>query len=167
MAVLMVGGLATARPCPAQDGGIALGSAAPVITVNDLDGNPVRLAEVIGKKPVLLEWWATWCDLCAELLPRVRAAREKYGDDVEFLGINVTVNQSPAQVRRYLERHRPPFRTLYDTEGTSVRAYQVPTTSFIVIVDRGGRVVYTGSGGDQNLQPALTRVTTAAAPERE
>ena len=53
--------------------------------------------------------------------------------------------------------------TLYDTEGTSVRAYQVPTTSFIVVVDRTGRVVYTGSGGDQDLVPILAQLTTQAA----
>ncbi len=65
-----------------------------------------------------------------------------------------------------LEQHRPPFRTLYDSEGTSVRASEVPTTSFIVIVDRAGRVAYTGSGGDQDLLPVLARVTTAAANSR-
>ena len=146
----------------AQDGGIALGSTAPAVVVNDLDGKPVRLADLFGTRPVVLEWWATWCTLCEELLPRMRAAQQKYGEQVEFLGINVTVNQSPARVRRYLEQHRPPFRTLYDTEGTSVRAYQVPTTSFIVVVDGAGRVAYTGSGGDQDLLPVLKRVTEAA-----
>lgn len=97
----------------------------------------------------------------------MREARERYGDRVEFIGINVTVNQSAARVRRYPEQHRPPFRMLYDTEGTSVRAYRVPTTSFIVIVDRTGRVAHTGSGGDQDPLPVLARVTTAAANERE
>jgi thiol-disulfide isomerase/thioredoxin len=146
----------------AQEGGIALGSTAPAVVVNDLDGKPVRFADLFGTRPVVLEWWATWCSLCEELLPRVRAAQEKYRGQVEFLGINVTVNQSPARVRRYLEQHRPPFRTLYDTEGTSVRAYRVPTTSFIVVVDVAGRVAYTGSGGDQDLLPVLKRVTEAA-----
>lgn len=144
--------------CRAQDGGIALGSAAPAVAVNDLDGKPVHLGDMLGTKPVLLEWWATWCGRCEELLPRIRAAHDRYGDRVAFLGINVTVNQSPARVRRYLERHRPPFRSLYDNEGTSVRAYRVPTTSFVVIVDRSGRVAYTGSGGEQDLVAVLARL---------
>ncbi|HEU5170100.1 MAG TPA: TlpA disulfide reductase family protein [Gemmatimonadales bacterium] len=140
------------------EGGIAVGAHAPAVIVNDLDGNPVNLAGVIGKKPLVLQWWATWCDLCKELLPRVRAAYDAHRDQVEFFGINVTVNQSPARVRRYLQEHRPPYRTLYDTGGTSTRAYQVPTTSFMVVVDRSGTVVYTGTGGNQDLLPVVARV---------
>jgi hypothetical protein len=62
-------------------------------------------------------------------------------------------------VRKYLETHRPPYRTLYDDQGTSTRAYQVPATSYIVIVDRAGKVAYTGLGGTQEFDGALRRVT--------
>ena len=78
---------------------------------------------------------------------------------MEFFGINVTVNQTPARVRRYLQEHQPPFRTLYDDEGTSTRAYQVPATSYVVIIDRAGKVAYTGSGGTQDVDTPLRRVT--------
>ncbi len=74
--------------------------------------------------------------------------------------VHGTVNQTPARVRRYLETHQPPVRTLYDDQGTSIRAYQVPSTSFIAVVDRAGKVVYTGTGGEQDLEPALRQVTS-------
>jgi len=148
-----------AEQLSAQDSGIPVGAKAPVVKVNDLDGRPVDLAQYIGSRPVFLEFWATWCELCEELLPRVRAAREAYGSQVEFLGVNVTVNQSPERVRKYLEKHDPAFRTLFDDQGTSIRAYQVPTTSYVVIVDRSGKVAYTGTGGTQNFDPVLRRVT--------
>ena len=156
---LLVAGLAVAGPLAAQESGIPVGSKAPVVTVPDLDGNVVDLGRYIGRKPLFLEFWATWCELCEELLPQVRAAQARYGSKVEFLGINVTVNQSRDRVRRYLDQHQPPFRTLYDAEGVSTRAYQVPATSYVVIVDRGGKVAYTGSGGTQNFEPVLRRVT--------
>ena len=143
----------------AQESGIAVGARAPAVTVHDLDGKSVDLGEYIGKKPVLLEFWATWCTNCEELLPRVRSAQATYGGKVEFIGVNVTVNQSPERVRRYLEAHKPPYRTLYDDLGTSTRAYQVPATSYVVIVDRAGKVAYTGLGGEQNLESPLRRVT--------
>ena len=143
----------------AQESGIAVGAKAPVVKVNDLDGKPVDLGQYIGKQPVLLEFWATWCELCEELLPRVRSAHAAYGSKVEFIGVNVTVNQSPERVRKYVQKHQPGFRTLYDDQGTSIRAYQVPTTSYVVIVDRGGNVAYTGTGGDQDLEKALRTVT--------
>ena len=129
--------------------------------MHDLDGQPVDLGRWLGRKPVLLEWWATWCEQCDVLLPRLQAARTELGDAVEFVGINVAVNQSREKVRRYLAAHEVPFVALYDDEGTSTRAYRAPTTSYVVIVDREGRVAYTGVGGDQPFLEALRRV---AAP---
>jgi thiol-disulfide isomerase/thioredoxin len=143
----------------AQESGIAVGSPAPAVTVHDLDGKSVDLSQYIGRKPVFLEFWATWCTNCQELLPQVQAAQAAYGSKVEFIGINVTVNQSPDRVRRYVDTHRPPYRTLYDDEGNSTRAYQVPATSYVVIVDRAGKVAYTGIGGTQKFDGALRRVT--------
>jgi peroxiredoxin len=145
----------------AQDAGLAVGTRAPAVTVKDLDGTAVNLGQYLGKQPLFLEWWATWCEQCDALLPRVRAAHAELGDKVAFFGINVAVNQSPDRVRRYVESSKPPFRTLYDDEGESTRAYAAPTTSYVVIVDRAGRVVYTGTGGDQDFVGALRRV---AAP---
>lgn len=140
-----------------DDSGIRVGSAAPVVAVGDLDGKPVNLGQWLGKKPVLIEFWATWCSNCEELLPRLREAKKLVGDRMEFLAVNVTVNQTPERVRRYLKDHEVPFHILYDEAGTSTRAYQAPATSYVVIVDAGGRVVYTGVGGDQRFEPALRR----------
>lgn len=144
-------------PLPAQVG-IALGSPAPAVTVNDLDGTPFDFTSIIGKKPVLIQFWATWCELCERLEPKVRAAAAKYGKDVEFIGVNVTVNQKPDRVRRWLEEHKPAFRTLWDNRGVAVRAYDVPSTSFIAIVDARGKVAYTGVGADQDIEGALRKV---------
>ena len=149
---------AAPAPAVAQEEGISVGTSAPKVIINDLDGHPVDLGSEIGKRPVFLEFWATWCELCKALYPRMEAAAAKYGDRVAFYGVNVTVNQTPERVRRYLDEHHPPFRTLYDSQGTGVRAYDVPTTSFVVIVDRDGKVAYTGSGPDQDLDAALAKV---------
>jgi thiol-disulfide isomerase/thioredoxin len=150
---------ALAGPARAQDEGIALGAAAPAVVVNDIDGKPVNLADYIGKQPVLLEFWATWCSVCEELLPKVKAAHDVYGGKVVFFGVNVTVNQTPERVRRWIASNDPPYRTLYDDKGVSTRAYEAPVTSYIVIIDKAGKVAYTGTGADQDLAGALARVT--------
>jgi peroxiredoxin len=155
---LLVLAASVATPAAGQEAELALGARAPAVTVKDLEGTPVSLAQYIGKQPLFLEWWATWCEQCDALLPRVRAAHAEVGDKVAFFGINVAVNQSPERVRRYVESSKPPFRTLYDHEGESTRAYAAPTTSYVVIVDRAGRVAYTGTGGDQEFLGALRRV---------
>jgi thiol-disulfide isomerase/thioredoxin len=156
---LLLAGLPATSLLRAQESGITVGTRAPAVTVRDLDGKAVDLGQYIGKKPMFLEFWATWCELCEELLPRVRAAKATYGDQVEFFGVNVTVNQSRDRVRRYVDKNQPPFRTLYDEEGTSTRAYQAPATSYVVIVDRSGKIAYTGSGGTQDFDDVLRRVT--------
>jgi thiol-disulfide isomerase/thioredoxin len=152
--------LTSAAEVSAQESGLALGTRAPVVVVKDLDGGSVDLGQYIGKKPVLLEFWATWCEICEALLPTVRTAQHEFGDRVEFFGVNVTINQTPERVRKYIATYRPPFRTLYDSEGVSTRAYAAPTTSYIVIIDRAGKVAYTGTGANQNLAAALRAVTT-------
>jgi thiol-disulfide isomerase/thioredoxin len=152
---LLVG---SAPDLAAQESGIAVGTRAPVVAVNDLDGKPVDLGQYIGKRPVFLEFWATWCEQCEALLPRLRAAQAAYGSQVEFFGVNVTVNQSPERVRKYLQEHEPGFRPLYDDQGTSIRAFQVPATSYVVILDRTGKVAYTGSGGSQEFDGVLRKV---------
>ena len=157
IALLLLAAL-PAGPVAAQEAGLEVGAKAPAVTVKDLEGKPVSLGQYIGKQPLFLEWWATWCEQCETLLPRVRAAHAEVGDRVAFFGINVAVNQSPDRVRRYVESSKPPFRTLYDEEGESTRAYAAPTTSYVVIVDRTGRVAYTGTGGDQEFLGALRRV---------
>ena len=149
--------LGAAAPVAAQEG-LAVGTRAPAVVIADLDGKPVDLAQYIGRKPFMLEFWATWCGVCEELLPRVKAAHAAYGDQVEFLGVNVTVNQTKERVRRYLERHDPPYRTLYDEQGAAARAYDAPITSYIVVVDRQGKVAYTGTGANQDIEAVLRRV---------
>jgi thiol-disulfide isomerase/thioredoxin len=157
-ALVATAGAMIGTPLRAQESGIAVGSKAPAVVVHDLDGKPVDLGAFIGKKPVLLEFWATWCERCEALLPRVRAAHAEFGDRVEFFGVNVAVNQSPDRVRRWVKSNTPPFRPLYDDEGTSTRAYEAPTTSFVVVVDRAGKVAYTGTGGTQDISRVLRTV---------
>jgi thiol-disulfide isomerase/thioredoxin len=155
-AALLIGPL---RPLEAQESGIPVGTPAPAVAVNDLNGKPVDLGQYIGKRPVFLEFWATWCEQCEALLPQLRAAQAAYGSQVEFFGVNVTVNQSPERVRKYVQTHQPGFRVLYDDQGTSIRAFQVPATSYVVILDRSGKVVYTGTGGSQEFDGILRQVT--------
>lgn len=137
----------------------AVGDAAPVLAVHDLEGQPVDLGQWIGHTPVFLEFWATWCTSCAALAPAVQAAKDTYGSRVEFIGINITVGDPRDSVRAWVAREQPPYRVLYDDEGASQRAYNVDATSYVVIIDRTGQIVYTGIGGSQSFGSALRRVT--------
>ena len=141
----------------AQDLGLAVGSKPKAVTVHDLDGKPVDLSKYIGKTPVLLEFWATWCGNCRELMPTLEAAERKFGNKVKFVVLAVAINQSPERVRKYVAAHPMSHEMLYDTEGRAAAEFDAPATSYVVILDKAGRVVYTGLGGKQNLEAALAK----------
>ena len=136
----------------------AVGQPAPVVTVADLDGKPVRVGLGVGKRATVVEFWATWCEVCRALLPEMRSAQKQYGDRVDFYGVNVTVNDRRERVRRYVAENRPPWVTLYDDRGVAVRAFGALATSYVVIIDKNGRVAYTGDGADQKIAAELARL---------
>lgn len=141
----------------AQESGIAVGAKAPGAMVQTLDGKPIDMGTWIGKSPMLIEFWAFWCSSCKQLEPTVLRLHRKYGSRVRFLNVAVSVSETRDRVKAFTSRKKYPYQTVYDAEGRATEAYDVPATSYVVILDRSGRVVYTGSGGKQDLEPAILR----------
>ena len=156
-AAVVAAGFLVAGPAAGQDLGIEVGRQAPAVTVHTVDGKPVDLGQYIGKTPMLIEFWATWCPNCRELMPTLLDAEKKYGKRVKFIALAVAINQSPERVRRFLAAHPLPHDTFFDTEGKAAGAFDAPATSYVVVLDRTGKVVYTGLGGKQDLDAALKK----------
>jgi thiol-disulfide isomerase/thioredoxin len=154
---VLLAAAAIASPARAQDLGIEVGSKAPAVMVHSLDGKQVDLGKYIGKTPMLIEFWATWCGNCRELMPALLDAEKKFGKKVKFVALAVAINQSPERVRRFIAAHPLPHETFYDTDGKAAGAFDAPATSYVVILDKTGKVVYTGLGGKQDLQAALKK----------
>ena len=150
-------GLLVVAPLRAQEIGIAVGSVAPAAKLETLDGKPADLSQFIGKGPVVIEFWATWCPSCKELEPAMLAAQKKYAGKVQFVGVAVSVNESPELVRRYTQKHGLAGAQFYDRKGVAIDAYDVPATSFVVVVGKNGKVVYSGLGGKQDLNAAIRK----------
>jgi len=140
--------------------GIAVGETPELVEIEDLDGNPVSLADFAGEKPVLFEFWAYWCENCAELHPHMVEAYNKYSDRIEFVAVGVGVAQSPRRMKRHLADLEPAveWSTVFDTRGLAVRAFHAPATSYIAIIDTDGRVVYTGIGPEQDIDAVVREV---------
>ncbi len=148
---------AFAAPLAAQTG-IALGATAPEARVQSTDGKTVWLSSHYGKTPVLLEFWATWCGNCKALEPQMSAAAKKYAGKLAMVGVAVGVNQSAALVNAYATKHALPLTVVYDKTGDASDKFDVPATSYIVILNKDGRVVYTGVGADQDIDAAIRKV---------
>jgi len=119
---------------------------APDFTVLDYDGNEVKLSDFKGK-PVVINFWATWCYYCKEEMPDFNEAFKKY-PDVEFLMINATdgYQETVESAKKYIEDEGFDFNIYFDTEIEAVNAYYVngyPSTFFI---DKDGNLVTYANG---------------------
>jgi thiol-disulfide isomerase/thioredoxin len=157
-AALAAGLLSLALPhaARAQETGLPIGSTAPNAVVQTLDGKPVNLSSVV-KGPALVEFWATWCENCEALLPTLQKAYATYGKQMNFVGVSVSVNQSPKRVQLHVAKYKVPGVQVYDAKGDATTGWDVPATSYVVVLDRNGKVVYTGLGGDQDLEAAILK----------
>ncbi|MES1260029.1 MAG: TlpA disulfide reductase family protein [Gemmatimonadota bacterium] len=154
MLLLLSGSARVGAQAPAP----AVGDVAPVVSVANLEGTAVKIAMTPGKRAMVVEFWATWCEVCRALMPSMRAAQKSYGDRVDFYGVNVTVNERKERVKQYVTENKPPFLTLFDDRGVATRAFAAMATSTVVIVDAKGRIAYMGEGSDQNIPALLAKV---------
>lgn len=137
---------------------LALGTLGPGAAVEDLDGNAVDLIDYVKGKPALIEFWATWCELCAALQPQLDQIEVQHGDELNVVAVAVGVAQTVRRVKRHLADHDPGYPYLWDARGAAVRAYNATTTSIVVMLDAEGKVAYTGVGADQDLTGAVNRL---------
>ncbi len=149
--------LAAPRDASAQDLGLEVGSMAPGAKVSTLDGKDADLSAYIGKMPVVMEFWATWCPNCKELEPTLLSVAKKYAGRVKFIGVAVSVNETPRGVKAFVDKHGLPGDQFFDTKGNATGAYDVPATSYVVVLDKTGKVVYTGLGGTQDLDAQIKK----------
>jgi thiol-disulfide isomerase/thioredoxin len=159
---LLLISLAPALAAQEDEAGIAVGRVPPAATVETLDGAPVDLLHVVGGKPALIEFWATWCPRCRALEPRLKDAEARYAGRIQFVAVAVAVNETLASVRRHLAKHPAPYPYVWDATGAAVRAFQAPTTSYVVLLGPDGTVVYTGVGAEQDFEAALARVAAGS-----
>lgn len=149
--------LAVPSPSQAQAKGLKIGDKAPTAMAHTLDGAPVDLAQYVGKGPMLIEFWATWCPLCKQLEPQFKASQQKYGRTVQFVSVGVPTNQTRDRQLAYITEHALGGTFVFDSAGNAMKAYKVPHTSHVLVVDRSGTIVYTGVGTAQVLDSAIAR----------
>ena len=109
--------------------------AAPDFTVTDRDGNEVRLSDYFGK-PIVLNFWASWCGPCKSEMPHFNEAAQRYDGDVIFLMVNMTdgSRETVKSASAFIEKQGYTFPVLYDTKSEAAyiySVYSIPTTYFI------------------------------------
>ncbi len=111
-------------------------------TARDMEGNDVDLAAIIGKKPVMLVFWASWCPNCFREVPKVNALFKRFGGQgMAFLGINVGYNDSEDKARMFMKNSKMEYPVIFDGKHVITGQYAVRGVPTIVLADRQGKVV--------------------------
>ena len=128
----------------AADGGGTAGSSeeesvpepqpAPDFTMVDAAGNSVKLSDHFGK-PIVLNFWASWCGPCKSEMPDFEEVYQAQGDDIQFLMVNVTGGRETLEsAKAFIEESGYTFPVFFDTEAEGAMTYgtySIPMTFFI------------------------------------
>lgn len=107
------------------------------------EGNPVSLSEFIGKKAVLLAFWATWCPHCNETVPELkRLDSGPLSDRLKLLAVDFM--ESGEKVSSFMSRKGIGYTVLLDSRGQVARMYGVLGIPTYVVISRRGEIVYRG-----------------------
>ncbi len=117
----------------------AVGQVAPDFVLADLDGNPVRLADLRGR-PVIVNFWASWCGPCVEEFPLLLEAAERHEDDgLAIVGI-VYQDRSEA-ARSFMERNGATWPATMDPGERVASAYGILAPPETFFIGRDGTIV--------------------------
>ncbi len=126
---------------------------APDFTVTDREGNEVRFSDRTGK-PMILNLWASWCPPCRAELPDFDAAYQTYGDQIDFMMIDLCDGRSetPATGASFVDQEGYTFPVFFDSTGSAASAYQAYAIPMTIGVKENGEIcaVYNGAlSGEQ------------------
>ena len=115
---------------------------APDFTVVDMDGNSVKLSDFRGK-PVVVNFWASWCGPCKMEMPDFNDVYHEYGDDVVFMMVNMTDGgqETLESAKKFINSQPYDFPVYFDVNMEAAIGYGVSAIPMTFFIDDEGNVV--------------------------
>jgi peroxiredoxin len=145
---------------------------APAFSLKDLSNKDVALEDLLGKGPVLIDFWATWCKPCIASLDHTREIyKELKGKGLEVVAINTDDPRNVPKVKPMASSHRWNFIILLDTNKDVKRLYHVSGYPTTFLLDREGNVRYRHvgyvPGSEKDLKREIEELLAAAESEAD
>jgi cytochrome c biogenesis protein CcmG/thiol:disulfide interchange protein DsbE len=130
---------------------------APDFSLSDLQGNTVKLSQFRGK-PVLINFWATWCAPCKEELPLLEKIYQANKNQLEILGVDIAEENTKVEAK--VKEVGLSYTTLLDPYLQVTNQYKVTAYPTSIFVDKDGMVqaVKLGAITDQTSQSYLDKI---------
>lgn len=112
---------------------------APDFSLKNLDGSTLTLSDYRGQKPVILDFFATWCPNCQRDMPRLSRWYDKYKDQVEVIGIDLRENKG--KVQKFIDSRNISFPIVLDPNGRVANSYGIRYTNTHFLIDIDGNIV--------------------------
>jgi peroxiredoxin len=125
-------------------GEIKVGQTAPDFDAEDLAGHGVALADFRGKKPVLIDFWATWCGPCRQAMPDLQALHEEYGARLEILSLSQ--GEAKEKVAAFAAAQNYTLHFLLDADSSIGGRYGVTAIPTQVLIDETGVIRWIQTG---------------------
>ncbi|USB32221.1 TlpA disulfide reductase family protein [Paenibacillus sp. YPG26] len=136
--------------------GLKPGAAAPSFTLTGLDG---KTYQVGGKrdKPMLVNFWASWCDPCKEEAPDLVRMADKYSQSLDIYSVNVTMYDQLSKVKEFVQQYKINFPVLLDEKEAAYRMYNGVAFPTNVLIDRDGVIqdIIIGTVSAEQLEQKL------------
>jgi cytochrome c biogenesis protein CcmG/thiol:disulfide interchange protein DsbE len=116
-----------------------VGSVAPEFSLADLDGNPIHLSELRGR-PVIVNFWASWCGPCVEEFPLLREAAARHADE-GLVVVGVVYDDRSEAARDFMARHGATWPAAMDPGGRVAEAYGIVGPPETFFIGRDGTIV--------------------------
>lgn len=131
------------------------------ITVLDYEGKEVKLSDYFGK-PIVVNFWATWCPPCKAELPHFEKIYTEMGDEIQFLMINLTDGQSDTVqgVKSFILQSGYKFPVYFDTKGDAAYGYNLYSIPRTLFIDSEGNIIssYSGAISEANLRKNINKI---------
>ena len=119
---------------------------APDFTVTDMDGNSVSLSDKFGK-PIIVNFWASWCPPCKSEMPDFEEAFKEYGNEITFMMVNMTGGRETVEsAKSFIEKSTYSFPVYFDTEYQAAMTYGVSSIPQTIFIDKDGNLTAYAQG---------------------